>query len=196
MGLIPFLSPISIVSQWLGTMLSRSLARSVAPLVSARAAHTDKHMPDLQYFRKQTTNSTSPANTQFLSIPVVTLHGRLFQPFCQLDLSKLLPLSKSISLVFQKVKLVFSNGEVSQSSLLIVLQKILAVKQALMSVPFVIKKLMVTDAQTQSGWLSLVSAPIWVVSQLPTLVTSMVISVHATVPTTMLLVVFVKVQLH
>ena len=34
-------------------MLSRSLARSVAPLVSARAAHTDKHMPDLQYFRKQ-----------------------------------------------------------------------------------------------------------------------------------------------
>lgn len=34
-------------------MLSRSIARSVAPLVSARAAHTDKHMPDLQYFRKQ-----------------------------------------------------------------------------------------------------------------------------------------------
>jgi ubiquinol-cytochrome c reductase iron-sulfur subunit len=48
-------------------MLSRSLARSVAPLVSARAAHTDKHMPDLQYFRKQTTNSTHPANSQFLT---------------------------------------------------------------------------------------------------------------------------------
>ena len=69
-----------------------------------------------------------------------------------------------------KVKLVFSNGEVSQSSLLIVLQKILAVKQALMLVPFVTKKLMLTVAPTLSGWLSSVSAPIWVVFQLPTLV--------------------------
>ena len=168
-------------------MLSRSLARSVAPLVSARAAHTDKHMPDLQYFRKQAklkifsfimyselchferiydknaygnflwfylgfkffghwffflfknirieifnfdkrpqiqliqpTHNSWQKNSkeknliaislmlwplllvQFLSIPVATLHGKLFQLFCQLDLFKLLPLSKSISVVFQK----------------------------------------------------------------------------------------------
>ena len=71
-----------------------------------------------------------------------------------------------------QVKHVFSNGEVNQSLLLTVPQKIFPVKKVLMLVLSVTKKLMLTVAPTQSGWLSSVFAPIWVVSQLPTLVSS------------------------
>jgi ubiquinol-cytochrome c reductase iron-sulfur subunit len=46
-------------------MLSRSVARAL-PIVSARAAHTDKAFPDLEYARKQSKTSTSHRNSGFL----------------------------------------------------------------------------------------------------------------------------------